>query len=588
MYLVQSVLFDKSKFSLHLSKEWLKHHHYKHLDVDEKPNTWRFRQVSPKDAKKQGYTNFKTKKLEKSGVSLVLAYNQEKSGGGLHNDELYHFLFNSYSNGKDYKYWVLDHSLSDNQVQVYFNNLNHLAVVVHRGSQDLQDWYENAKTAVGLNEGKRLEHSRIIQKKAELKYGPKNVITIGHSKGALHAEKVGQNSGEIITLNKPVTAWDVVSRKKVPEHQTDIKTGLDPVSFLRRFQPGNKYEHIESGSYNPFKEHSTDVLVDSKEGLTEKYWGKGRCWKGYEPVSGMKPYSKGSCRKSGSGSGASVSKTQEKFDNCLEILNEIYERNLEFNNRLEDVIVDNVTEALRLLNNIPTDENIYKLFEVIKELLGLYDSPTSSNLVRHLVNVYNKIVSNYPNYFKLTKPIRVDDFIKPEKADIIPLKDPNTIPIATDLHIRHFTQEQEMTDYLDELIIRLEGSINHFSQIRFNPDDILLVQDYYNTQDELNALMNRFREVFDFIQNQPLKLQRRLATKYIKFFNRFLKRRTDLEKIFRKADALRIYLEKNVINVRNIDDENLARERDQMEDEDKYKKPSSGSGRGREMCISCE
>jgi cell fate (sporulation/competence/biofilm development) regulator YmcA (YheA/YmcA/DUF963 family) len=368
MYLVQSVLFDKSKFSLHLSKEWLKHHHYKHLDVDEKTNAWRFRQVSPNEAKKQGYTNFKTKKLGKSGVSLVLAYNQEKSGGG---------------------------------------------------------------------------------------------------------------------------------------------------------------------------------------------------------------------------SGASVSKTQEKFDNCLEILNEIYERNLGFNNRLEVVIVDNVTEALRLLNDIPTDENIYKLFEVIKGLLGLYDSPTSSNLVRHLVNVYNKIVSNYPNYFKLTKPIRVDDFIKPEKADIIPLKDPNTIPIAIDLPIRHFTQEQEMTDYLDELIIRLEGSINHFSQIRFNPDDIPLVQDYYNTQEELNALMNRFREVFDFLQNQPLKLQKRLATKYIKFFNRFLKKRTDLEKIFRKADALRIHLEKNVINVRSVDDENLARERDQMEDEDKYKRPS-GSGRGRELCISCD
>jgi hypothetical protein len=137
MYLVQSVLFDKSKFSLHLSKEWLKHHHYHHVDVDDKPNTYRFRQVSPKEAKKQGYTNFKTKKLGKSGVSLVLAYNE--CGGSLMNDE-----------------------------------------------------------------------------------------------------------------------------------------------------------HIKSDTYNPFTEHKPDVL---KRIGDEKYWGKGRCWKGYEPVPGKKPYSKGSCRK---------------------------------------------------------------------------------------------------------------------------------------------------------------------------------------------------------------------------------------------------------------------------------------------------
>jgi len=291
MYLVQSVLFDKSKFSLHLSKEWLKHHHYHLNKVDDKPKTYRFRQITPKEAKKQGYTNFKTKKLGKSGVSLVLAYNECLCGGGLYNHELHHFLFNSYSNGKDYKEWKLDHSLSDKQVQVYFNPTTSKAVVVHRGSINLQDWYENAKMAFGFKEG--IEHSKKIQKEAERKYGAENVITIGHSRGSRTAEEVGKNSGEIITLNKPVTTWDLLYRKKVPEHQTDIKTGLDPVSFLRPLQLGKKYEHIKSDTYNPLTEHYIDVL---KRVGDEKYWGKGRCWKGYKPVPGKKPYSKGSCK----------------------------------------------------------------------------------------------------------------------------------------------------------------------------------------------------------------------------------------------------------------------------------------------------
>jgi len=381
MYLVQSVLFDKSKFSLHLSKEWLKHHHYHHADVDDKPNTYRFRQVSPKEVKKQGYTNFKTKKLGKSGVSLVLAYNECKCGGGLHNDELHHFLFNSYSKGQDYKHWVLDHSLSDNQVQVYFNNINHQAVVVHRGSQDLQDWYENSKTALGFNEGKRLEHSRIIQKKAELKYGAKNVITIGHSKGALHAEKVGQNSGEIITLNKPVTHWDVLYGKKVPEHQTDIKTGLDPVSFLRRFQRGKDYEHIKSDSYNPFTEHSVDVLNKNKEGLNEKlvdkYWGKGldggRCWKGYEPVPGRKPYSKGSCRKI---------KTGGAINNANDLGEGLHQLYQEIENSSRQVTRDQsrrfelFTNLIRQHESYRTPENLYIYLHLINRLneMGAEDS----------------------------------------------------------------------------------------------------------------------------------------------------------------------------------------------------------------------
>ena len=44
---IQSILFDRSYWSLADAKAWLKKHDFK-TDVDMKPNTYRFRQQSPK------------------------------------------------------------------------------------------------------------------------------------------------------------------------------------------------------------------------------------------------------------------------------------------------------------------------------------------------------------------------------------------------------------------------------------------------------------------------------------------------------------------------------------------------------------
>ena len=269
MYKVQSVIFDKKKFSLHLSKEWLKKHGYKDKGVDDTDKFYRFRQFTPTSLKKQGYIEFKTKKLGKSGVEIIIAYKECKCGGKISNDDLHHFIHSSYTKGASYKDWNIDPELSDASVQVYWNGKD--AVVVHRGSQDAQDWIENALTAVGIKQGQpRLEHSRDIQKKAEQKYGADNVITIGHSKGSRHAEEVGQKSREIYTLNKPVYPQDLL--KKIPKKQTDIKTTFDPISFLRPLQRGNKYQHIPSKSFNIIKEHMPNVL---KRISPNKMWGKG-------------------------------------------------------------------------------------------------------------------------------------------------------------------------------------------------------------------------------------------------------------------------------------------------------------------------
>jgi hypothetical protein len=108
---------------------------------------------------------------------------------------------------------------------------------------------------------RRFAHARNIQSQAEAKYGPENITTLGSSLGAKIAEKVGNKTKEVITLNKPTIPMDLIKGRKLPKNQTDIRTSRDPVSILRPFQKANNKEiTIPSKTLNPFREHSTDVL----------------------------------------------------------------------------------------------------------------------------------------------------------------------------------------------------------------------------------------------------------------------------------------------------------------------------------------
>ena len=178
-------------------------------------------------------------------------------GGSLSSVVLQGLLKNSYEKSpSSFQDYQIDESLSGERVQVYYNPKLNQAVVVHRGSAGAKDWLVNdAGLLVGFR-GKRFSHAQDIQNKAEKKYGAKNVTTIGHSLGAKIAEEVGQNSKEVITLNKPT-----VDTKKVSNKQYDIRTGSDVVSGLSGIAFGNKNKTtIPSGFRNPVSEHSTDVL----------------------------------------------------------------------------------------------------------------------------------------------------------------------------------------------------------------------------------------------------------------------------------------------------------------------------------------
>ena len=76
-FVIQSVIFKKDKYSVVEAKKWLKDNKYKSPKVDETDNMLRFRQLSPTDVDKKGYTEYHNKPLGLSGIQLVIAYRRK-------------------------------------------------------------------------------------------------------------------------------------------------------------------------------------------------------------------------------------------------------------------------------------------------------------------------------------------------------------------------------------------------------------------------------------------------------------------------------------------------------------------------------
>lgn len=182
-------------------------------------------------------------------------------GKGIQVKHVQALLKKSYNKSlSDHEGYKVDRELSGRRAQVYHNEEQGKSVVVHRGTDSIQDWGTNIAMSFGIK-GKRYKHAKKVQRQAEEKYGKDNLITLGHSQGGQWAEKLGQGTSQVITLNKPTVPADIVQGHRVGEHQTDIKTSGDPVSVLRGFQKGNKAKVIQSEKgANPISEHSTDTL----------------------------------------------------------------------------------------------------------------------------------------------------------------------------------------------------------------------------------------------------------------------------------------------------------------------------------------
>jgi hypothetical protein len=185
-------------------------------------------------------------------------------GGKIKASTVKKLLQNSYSNDQAHEIdgYIRDDALSGSRAQVYYNPETGEAHVIHRGTQGIVDWKNNI--AYGLNNYEstdRYKHAKKIQEQAENKYRPENINTIGHSQGAMVANKLGKNTKNIIAVDRPVNLRDLLT--KTSGHTTDVRTKNDLVSYLMPYQmKGNKSNliTIPSETRDPLFEHSTDRL----------------------------------------------------------------------------------------------------------------------------------------------------------------------------------------------------------------------------------------------------------------------------------------------------------------------------------------
>lgn len=172
------------------------------------------------------------------------------------------------------KGYELDKDISNKRVKVYKKKDSNEALVVHRGSQGIQDWVDNARYAFGgqMKSTDTYKKHKKKHQKAIDKYGADNIIAVGHSRGGKYVEELNKSKPvkEVITYNKAVAPVDI--RQKNPKNQTDIRTTNDVVSFLGKFQKSkNPVVTIPSNTINPIKAHSSQPLKD----LGEELIGKG-------------------------------------------------------------------------------------------------------------------------------------------------------------------------------------------------------------------------------------------------------------------------------------------------------------------------
>jgi len=277
-YLVQSIIFDKSTFTPREAKKWLISSGYKAPKMDETEHYFRFRQVSPTEAKRQGYSNYNTKAIGDGSIKLVLAY-QGLSGGKMKASEISDFIDASYSKKppKELDGFILDSKLSTDVAKVYYNPNNGEARVIHRGTEGIKDWGNNLAYIAGAYElTDRYKQGKKVQDAAEKKYGKKNISTLGHSQGAVLARKLGADTKEVINVN-PAFKGEIPKKNEYNiRSSADVVSGLyAPVAKVRSLlTPGYAKKHditIKADSFNPLKEHSADIL----DRLGEKEIGVG-------------------------------------------------------------------------------------------------------------------------------------------------------------------------------------------------------------------------------------------------------------------------------------------------------------------------
>lgn len=183
-------------------------------------------------------------------------------GGSLKVSVFQALLESSYT-GNEVQGFTIDKSISSKETRVYVSNISEQVIVAHTGTYSTSDWGNNAVFALlgdsGYQLTPRYNRAKKIQQKAEKKYGAKNISTIGHSQAGLLAQLLGQNTHEIITLNKATRPQDFLQLSK-PSKQYDVRSNGDVVSVWGNPFLKKNTTTIKKKSNNPISEHSPNVL----------------------------------------------------------------------------------------------------------------------------------------------------------------------------------------------------------------------------------------------------------------------------------------------------------------------------------------
>lgn len=192
------------------------------------------------------------------------------------NKEIQSLLYASYyPELYDVEHFIIDKSISDKLMKVYTvndsndSNDSNDVVVVHRGSNDMNDWVDNALhlADVPLTMTKTYKTHLRKHMKAVKKYGKENIVLLSHSRGALYSTQFKKDNlaKQNITYNKPIVPRDVIkSVFETPDKDTiDIRSEGDIPSMGQNLII-NKNEEIviPSDSMNPITNHATEQLLE--------------------------------------------------------------------------------------------------------------------------------------------------------------------------------------------------------------------------------------------------------------------------------------------------------------------------------------
>ena len=189
-----------------------------------------------------------------------------KRGGKISIGNLKKVLNDSYTKtGNDIDGYKIDKELTDDTIKVYRNNDTNEVVVAPKGTASLGDVATDVKMFFGVKD-KRFKSAKEKLDKVKAKYPDSKIDLAGHSLSGKIVEEIGANDdrvNNIYTLNKPTTAFDIVTGRKGINKQIDIRTKNDMISVLKPFGTTNPNDRvIDSNTSNPITEHKIEKLND--------------------------------------------------------------------------------------------------------------------------------------------------------------------------------------------------------------------------------------------------------------------------------------------------------------------------------------